>query len=177
MKKNLFAAIIVLAISGFFTIKVQAQQVPYKIDSVQAFLFYNSNKSASDTNVAGRLSGNIIDLKGGALWNTPIGAGYADGVSNQVLVVVKIRGNPEKAPERIIRLTASFRHKPFFQQSQQFSIFDNASGYYAAFLLYNTGCSEIKLKAEIIHSYVKSGKKIQKTESLQEKDMLFHCGE
>ena len=177
MRKKLFASIAILFISCFIKNHTAAQNGPYKIDSIQAFLFYNSNKSGSDSSVAGHFSENIIDREGVALWNTPIGGGYAEGISDQLLVVVKISGNPERAPERILKLTAGSKHQSFFQQSLPFSIMNNASGYYAAFLFYNSGCDEIKLKAEIIHSYTSGGKKIIKTESELVKELLFHCGE
>jgi hypothetical protein len=157
--------------------RLQAQNVPYKIDSLKAFLYYNSNKSLAGENVKGTFSENLIDNKGMALWNTVIGEGDAKGNSNQTFVVVQIKGNPGKYTARTIRLTTYQNNKQVFQQSQTFAILDDASGYCGSFLLYNTGCNEIKLKAEIINTPVVSGKKVQRVESSMQKIIHFSCGE
>lgn len=177
MKKNLFAAIAIIVTSCIFKNGIQAQNTPYKIDSVKAFLYYNTDKYGSGTSLTGTLSENIIDKEGVSLWNTPIGGGSAEGRSEQTMVVVQLKGNPATYTERTVRLTVYRQNRQVFQQSQEFSIMDDKSVYNAAFLLYNTGCEELKLKAEIIYTSIVNGKKIRKTESSVTKELLFRCGE
>jgi hypothetical protein len=177
MKKNLLAAVLITAMSCILKTGLLAQNVPYKIDSVKAFMFYNSGNAGSGINRAGTFSENILDKEGRSLWNTPIGGGIAEGPSEQTMVVVQVKGNPVHYTERVVRLTVYRQNRQVFQQSQEFSILDDRSEYRAAFLICNTGCDELKLKAEIIHIYSGNGKKIHKTESSVTKELLFHCGE
>lgn len=177
MKKNLLAAVLIIAMTCILKTGLLAQNVPYKIDSVKAFMFYNSGNSGSGINRAGTFSENILDKEGLSLWNTPIGGGNAGGRSEQTMVVIQVRGNPVQYTERLVRLTVYRQNRQVFQQSQEFSIMDEMSEYRAAFLVCNTGCDELKLKAEIIHIYTVNGKRVHKTESSVTKELLFHCGE
>jgi hypothetical protein len=177
MSRLLLKKCFFILLASLSVCRLGAQRPPYEIDSIKAFLYYNSNKSVSDTNVIGAFSENLIDNKEITLWNTPIGSGDAAGNSNQTFVVVQIKGNPEKYTERTVRLTAYQNNRQVFQQSQRFDILDDMVGYAAAFLLYNTGCDKIKLKAEILNISIVSGKKRSKTESSMIKSIPFACGE
>ena len=167
MKK--IVAIIGLAFSMTGMAFSQSQTVPYKISEITAFLYYNGNKNLKDENIAGTMSENIIDNETLALWNTIIGAGDAKGISNQTFVVVKIIGNPKEYISRNVRLTVMKDKKVFFKQTQEFAILDQNSKYYAAFLLYDTGCGEITLIAEISNNKI--------VESKLAKTIPFRCGE
>lgn len=177
MKNCLLIGFFFLASTASFISKLQAQSTPYRIDAIKAFLYYNSNKSLSDEKVQGTFSENLIDNTKISLWNTIIGEGDAKGNSNQTFVVVLLKGNPQQYTDRTIRLTTYQNNKQVFQQSQEFAILDGAPGYSASFLLYNTGCEEIKLKAEIIKVSIVAGKKVQKIESSMQKIIAFACGE
>jgi hypothetical protein len=147
----------------------QGKNVPYTIKSIKASLYYNSNKSMGTPNVAGTLSENLIDNDSMALWNTIIGEGSALGISNQTFVVVEISGNPKDYVAREIRLTALQGKKVVLKQSQSFAILDQNNRYYAAFLIYDTGCSPLTLTAEIMNKQV--------VESKLTKSVAFNCGE
>jgi hypothetical protein len=115
------------------------------------------------------MSENLIDNESFILWNTVIGEGNAAEPSTQTLVIVEISGNPKEYTQRDVRLTVMNGSEVFFKQSVDFVILDENSKYYAAFLLYNTGCSELKLTAEILNKTLVESKLI--------KTIPFHCGE
>lgn len=147
----------------------QGKNVPYKIEHIKAFLYYNTNKSMGTPQVAGTLSENLIDNDSMMLWNTIIGEGSAQGISNQTFVVVEISGNPKDYVSRDIRLTALMGKKVALRQTQSFAILDQNNRYYAAFMVYDTGCSDLTLTAEILNKQV--------VESKLKKTIAFNCGE
>jgi len=152
------------------------QAKPYKIISIKAYLYYNA-ESLQDPGVRGTLSENLIDNGEFALWNTIIGEGSAKAASSQTFVVVELKGNPKEYVHRKVVLTATARGRQVFRQSQYFSILNDGKAYSAAFLLYDTGCEELKLKAEIIDEKTKGGKKQFIAESSLAKTIPFACGE
>lgn len=70
--------IIILTLITFAT-QTQAQA---KITAIQAKLFYNEKKSDNEKDVSGSFSPNILNGDF-ALWNVIIGAGDAEGYTNQ----------------------------------------------------------------------------------------------
>ena len=166
-----------LFLTLFFTGQAaNAQAKPYSIKTIKAFLYYNE-EGHDKPSVRGTLSENLIDNKEFALWNTIIGEGSAKAASNQTFVVVELTGNPKDLVERQVVLTVTAEGKQIFKQTQSFSIADEGKNYSAAFLLYNTGCQPLKLKAEIVHQTTRSGKKQSVTESSLVKSIPFACGE
>jgi len=166
MKHIILSAFIILFCSFTYG---QGKNVPYKIENIKARLYYNANKSLDPSNVAGTLSGNLIDNDSMALWNTIIGEGSAQGISNQTFVVVEIFGNPKDYVSRDIRLTVMNGKKVVLKQTQTFAILDQNDRYFAAFLIYDTGCGDLTLTAEILNKQV--------VESKLKKTIAFKCGE
>lgn len=165
-KQILLSAVIILCGALAFG---QGKNAPYKIERIKAFLYYNTNKSMDTPQVAGTLSENLIDNDSMMLWNTIIGEGSAQGMSNQTFVVVEISGNPKDYVSRDIRLTALLGKKVALRQSQSFAILDQNNRYYAAFMVYDTGCGKLTLTAEILNK--------QLVESKLKKTIAFNCGE
>lgn len=147
--------------------------VPYKIVNVNGYMYYNSNNDLGEKKVIGQLSDNIVDNKAISLWNTFIGAGDAEGVSNQTLIVVDVTGFPKDYTTRKIRLTATTDGGQIFKQTQKLAVLCRDGKYKAAFLLYETGGVPITLKAQIINN--DSGKEI--VESMMTKTIEFESGE
>ncbi len=168
MLKNL-AAIFLLVISLQLVGSAQLEEYPpYRITRIQAFLYYNQDNSLKRQHVAGTYSPNLIDNPEFSLWNTIIGAGDAAGNSDQTLVVVEIQGSPKDYVRRQLHFKALAGGKIILDRKIFFAILDNTDKYFAAFMLYGTGCQEIKLVATI------SGKM---EESRLEKSIVFECGE
>jgi hypothetical protein len=147
--------------------------VPYKIAAIKGYMYYNSNNDMAEKKVIGQLSDNIVDNKKIALWNTFIGEGSAEGVSNQTLIVVDVTGFPKDYTTRKIRLTATTDGGQIFKQTQELVVLSRDGKYKAAFLLYETGGVPVTLKAQIINE--DTGKEI--IESTMTKTIEFESGE
>jgi hypothetical protein len=156
----MFFALLPILIFTNSLLSAQSKSAPYYISKINAYLVYNQS---------GKMSENLIDNESFILWNTVIGEGNAAEPSTQTLVIVEISGNPKEYTQRDVRLTVMNGSEVFFKQSVDFVILDENSKYYAAFLLYNTGCSELKLTAEILNKTLVESKLI--------KTIPFHCGE
>lgn len=156
----------VLAICNYTHLQAQVSAVPYKISKISAHLFYNDGAG-----VRGSLSENIIDNSGFSLWNTIIGEGSAKGSSTQTLVVVHIAANSNASPDRkvVLTVTSASSSKVIFKKAIDFSIYSKGVKSFA-FLLNDTGCDALLLKAEIVNSN-------QKTEAAMSKKIAFECGE
>lgn len=149
---------------GFFNIQIYADDIeqPYEIVSIKAYLYYEQTNSFS------------IDIFSEPdismwLWNTIIGEGFAESPSTSTMVVVEISGSPEAYnPERKIELIAYKGETVIFTRQAPTSILSEAGKYFQAFWLYDTGCEEIKLVAQIIG---------QSQVSVVEKIIPFCCGE
>jgi hypothetical protein len=159
-----------------FPVLLSAQVRPYQIKAIKAHLFYNG-ESRQDSSVRGTLSEDLVDNGAFALWNTIIGEGSAKAESNQTLVVVEITGNPKEFLSRNVVLTVRTNGKQIFRQAQAFSILDDRRNYSAAFLLYDTGCQPLTLKAEIVNEKILAKKKVSTVESSLTKTVPFACGE
>ncbi len=144
-----------------------------KITSIQAKLFYNQ-KSDMDTSPGDKVSGtfskqDIINDKGFALWNTITGAGDAEGPSNQTIIIVAIKSLNLSNKNQILRLTVSMDKKVIQSETRAFSAIGNKVDYKLLFLVNNTGCGKLTLKADLINSV--------KTISTMTRFIDFECGE
>ena len=139
-----------------------------KVTAIRAKLFYNENKEFATKDVSGSFSPNIIDNGEFALWNTIIGEGSAEGASNQTIVIVEISAKGMSNKSQIIKLTTTIDKKTQSQQ-QTFSCIDCTKPYKVLFILNNTGCDPIKLKAELLNN--------NKVVSTLTKNIDFQCGE
>ena len=172
MRQKLFA---VLLFQLFFS-AAYAQKKPYHISAIKAYLYYNT-EGRQDVKIRGTLSENLIDNKDFALWNTIIGEGSAKAASNQTFVVIELAGNPVEYVERRVVLTVTADGKQIFKQAQSFAILNEAKMYSAAFLLYDTGCVPLKLKAEVVEEKTINKKKQLFVEGSLVKTIPFACGE
>jgi hypothetical protein len=167
MKKTLFSVLLLLSTAVCISAQQTKSSVPYSIDSIQAYLYYEST---------GTFSKEITEDF--TLWNTIIGEGSAEHPSNSTLVKVKLsRKFKEGSFNRKIRLTASIEGKVLLKQTLDFSLYDENYCYYAGFWLYDTGCGQLKLSAEIIEEKTIQGKPSQKLEAKRDKIIPFNCGE
>jgi hypothetical protein len=143
---------------------------PYKIDSISIRLFMNTNRKDNKRDVAGAFSYNLADSEG--FWNRDVGERNAgddsEGESDETLVIVEISGNPPGFIQRKLQVEAFADGKRIFKSTRPFSIIDKFHQYYAAFLLYDTGCEKTTIIAKILG---------RTTESQMKKTIDFRCGE
>jgi hypothetical protein len=167
MKKPLLTIILIVfaAITNFA--QQNKSHVPYAIDSIKAFLYYETQ---------GTFSKEITNDF--TLWNTVIGEGSAEYLSNSTFVKVKItRMFKEGEFNRKIRFTATLDGKVVLKQLSDFYLHDDRYTWYAGFWIYDTGCGQLKLTAEIIEEKTVQGKVSQKIEAKRERTIPFNCGE
>ena len=134
---------------------------PYKITAIKAMLFYDGK---------GTFSRDVLAKSDFTFWNTVIGEGDAEGLSNSTLVLVEISGNPspnEASPPRKIEFTATASGKVVLKRASDIGLFTDGK-FYAGFWLYDTGCQPIKISARIIG---------QTQPSSMSKTIPFKCGE
>jgi len=161
MKKQILIFLLLIIISNSY-----AQT---KITAIEAKLFYNEQKQRIDNvpekdTISGTFSENVID-------NTIIGEGSAAAYSTQAIVIVTVSQTNSGQKKHTLRLTAIANKKVILKQESEVSILNPLlmSASKMIFLLNDTGCQEISLKAEI----VESGKMISK----MIKKIGFACGE
>ncbi|RZJ48699.1 MAG: hypothetical protein EOO44_20200 [Flavobacterium sp.] len=170
MKKQILIFLLLIIISNSY-----AQT---KITAIEAKLFYNQQKQRIDNvpekdTISGTFSENVIDNPNFELWNTIIGEGSAAGYSSQSIVIISLASNGKIKQKQMLRLTATAKNKIILKQEREICFIADLSTEKAVskmiFLLNDTGCEEISLKAEI----VESGKMISK----MIKKIGFACGE
>jgi len=168
MKKQILIFLLLIIISNSY-----AQT---KITAIEAKLFYNEQKQRIDNvpekdTISGTFSENVIDNPNFELWNTIIGEGSAAAYSTQAIVIVTVSQTNSGQKKHTLRLTAIANKKVILKQESEVSILNPLlmSASKMIFLLNDTGCQEISLKAEI----VESGKMISK----MIKKIGFACGE
>lgn len=125
-------------------------------------------KTGNPKDVSGNFSPNVIDNQEFALWNTIIGEGSAEGYSNQTIVIVEISAKGMSNKDQTLKLTAKSGKKTLTQQ-QNFSCVDCAKPYKVLFILNETGCEKVSLKAELLNN--------NKVVSTLNKSIDFECGE
>jgi hypothetical protein len=143
-----------------------------RISSIEARLFYNQ-KSDQDNSPVDKVSGTFSkqDISTGkvALWNTIIGAGDAEGPSNQTIVIVGVKSKKYSNKPQTLRFTASLGKKIICQESQNFDVIGGNVNYKLLFLLNGTGCGKVIIKTDLI---IKG-----KIVSTLSKSIDFECGE
>ncbi len=168
MKKFILITFIILG----FICSSNAQTTIYpKIQTIKGFLYYNTTNEGM--NSTGTISENIIDNSNFALWNTIIGEGSAKGSSKNTLIKITVKNESKQGSSSCyIRLIVTNENNEIiFSQIQGVSYLSSKEIYSAPFLLYDTGCELIKLKAELLDE--------TKTKVLStiEKKIDFQCGE
>lgn len=121
-----------------------------KIQNIKAYLYYNQNSRGNSA--GGTLSENVIVNKDFAFWNVIIAEGSAVSPTSNTMIIVEIASDSAATyVNGSIRLTAKNSDgKSVFSQQQSFYILDGAVTYFAPFLMYETGCEEMELLAELI---------------------------
>lgn len=152
------------------TLYAQPSKLPI-IENIKGYLFYNQNKYSEKS--AGTFSENIIDNPDFYLWNTMIGEGSAKGRSNSTLIVVEMTNSlKDEYNSGYVRLTVTNEsNKLLLSRTQDFNLYSGRNEFSAAFMIYDTGCEHVKIKAELLDS---SKKKVL---SVMKKVIEFNCGE
>jgi len=142
---------------------VEAQPQPtYKIVGVEAFLYYRN---------LGIFSENIIDNSEFSLWNVIIGEGSAKGYSKETLVKIIVEGSGEResiAGNPVLEVTISTAKSVILRKVINLGLFNSSRKNSYPILLYDTGCSELKITATLIGKG--GGSKMVKV-------IPFNCGE
>ena len=135
---------------------------PYKVTRIQAKLFYYDK---------GTFSRDVLAKPAFTFWNTIIGEGDAEGPSDSTLVLVEVSGKvaeTEVSPTRKVELTALAGEKVILKRTVDVGMFNEQNKFLAAFWLYDTGCTPVKLNARIIG---------QSQPASMTKIIPFACGE
>ena len=162
--------ILLLALNLLVSLSYSQNSV-YKISSIKAYLFYNTQNSASGKNITEIISKNIIDNPSFSLWNTIIGEGSAKGSSSQTLVSVRIKEENDTPQERLLKIICKSAGKIILTKIHNLSNYSENKYYTYAVLLDDIGCEKIQITAEIINE------KSNKIESKMIKTIDFACGE
>jgi len=158
----------ILAAILLFTTSIYGQQNQLKIRNIKAYLFYNQDKIEK---VGGTWSENVIDNNDVVLFNAIIGEGTLKGPARNTLLVVEVVDTVDVAGGANVRVTVyDKKNKLVFSQEQSASLNGRSNVYHAPFLLYDTGCEILKIKAELLD-------REKKPYSSLEKSVDYHCGE
>ena len=165
MKNYLLLLILLFPVSGF------SQNGKSTISGIEARLFYNQSPNARGADVAGTFSDNIIDNPNAtsALYNVIIGEGFACGYTGQTAVTVIVKSTEMSNIAQSIRLLVTSSGKMLSEQTVNFSCIGSPAESKILFVLNDTGCQELTLKAELIVS--------EKAVSTLKKTIPFSCGE
>jgi hypothetical protein len=155
----------------FFTFFVSGQT---KISGIQAKLFYNEkNDNFEHDDFSGTFSDNVIDNNEIGLNNVIIGEGGGiGGTTRQTIVIIEITSIKQTTTtNNILKFTATAGKRVLLQNTQTFDFLsdDAIKKYKLLFLLNDTGCEKIYLKAEIL--------KNNKSISTMIKTIDFECAD
>jgi hypothetical protein len=139
-----------------------AEPVPAAISQVEVKLFYANS---------GRFSSNLATKKDLALWNVVIGEGSGvDGPSENTLLLVTVIGTPKgDSPGLQLKVTAKTERAKLLDRTCDVGIFNTNGNWYAPFLLYDTGCEPVEVRAQLTDGK-ESGPPVTFT-------IPFQCGE
>ena len=169
--KNMKALNKILTLLILFSTMLMVAQT--KISSIQAKLFYNEkNDNFENEDFSGTFSENVIDNDGIGLNNVIIGEGGGiGGITSQTIVIIEITSIKQTTSNHILKFTATAGKRVLLQKTQPFDFLsdDAIKKHKLLFLLNDTGCEKISLKAEIL--------KNNKSVSTMIKTIDFECGE
>jgi hypothetical protein len=137
---------------------VAAQRVvpPFRIEALKAMLFYAET---------GTFSADLFGPSAPKLQNVSTGVGQATAT----LIVVEIAGAPDRySPNRKVSLTATAGNRSLLTKTLPLGRPSDDGKFYAAFWLYETGCTPVILKTRIIG---------QTQDSALQKMLDFKCGD
>src|SRR5262249_960894 len=110
----------------------------FRIKALKAMLFYAES---------GTFSADLFGPSAPKLQNVPTGGGQA----TRTLIVVEMTGPPDSyAPNRRVSLTATAGNRSLLTKALPLGRPGDDGKYYAAFWLYDTGCTPIVLKIRIV---------------------------
>jgi len=151
-----------LLVHGGPVVRQHEDPPPYQITALRAYLYFNQKDS---------LSPNLIDNPSvGDLFNTDIGAGWARSPSDEVVMTVEIAGKPGSyASGRKVVLKVTKKDGTILvNRGPDIGLIGDNGKYFKTFLLYQTGCDPVHIRAELLG---------QPIPSVVEKDIPFFCGE
>jgi hypothetical protein len=129
---------------------------PFRIEALKAMLFYAES---------GTFSADLFGPSAPKLQNVSTGVGQATAT----LIVVEIAGPPNRySPNRKVSLTATAGNRSLLTRTLPLGRPSDDGKFYAAFWLYDTGCTPISLKARILG---------QTQDSALQKTLDFRCGD
>ena len=148
----------------------------YRVASMRVFLFHETTGSIDTSDL-------VVPRDRGELFNTNIGGGLAHGSpSGAVLVFVQLTGpfhvdetghlSPPFALDttRSLRLEAQIDGRKILERAVRLrSLFSEEHQVWVPFLLYGTGCGELKLTATIMRAC--------EPEAALDHSIFFRCGE
>lgn len=119
-----------------------AQRAQAAITEVQAKLFYANS---------GRFSSNLYEKKDLVLHNVIIGEGSGvEGPSENTLLVLTVTGSPKSSVEGLeLHVTAKTVSRTLLDRKCEVGIFNTNGNWYAPFMLYDTGCEPVEIKATL----------------------------
>jgi hypothetical protein len=134
-----------LLLSGEHAVSAETAAPSYAITNIKAYLYLN-HKDA--------LSRDISDEPKGSLWNTIIGAGVAGSPSESTVVVVEISGEPGRylSGRKLEVVVTEIGKKVVTKLKRQSPIggLSREGKFYAAFLVYETGCLPLEISAQLL---------------------------
>lgn len=150
------ALIALLALMPAAAVAGQRPAPPFRITALKAMLFYGQT---------GTFSPDLFGPATPILQNVPTGAGQATAT----LVVVEVTGRPDAyAPARKLVFTATAARRPLLTKTLAIGRPSEDGKFYVAFWLYDTGCTPVVLKAQIVG---------QAQDSALQKTLNFKCGD
>lgn len=161
MNRSLIPALIVLAMTTTAFAQSPGAAPQYAITGLEAKLFYANS---------GRFSANVLGDPKFVFWNTVIGAGSADGPSDNTLLVVTV-GGPAKGygDDLALHVRATADTMTLVDRVTPVGEFNTNGNWYGAYWLYDTGCVPVKIEAWLTLG--------DETGPVIAKAIPFRCGE
>jgi hypothetical protein len=148
------------------TANSNSQSPSFKINAIKAMLFFEQTAAFSK---------DVLADPDFAFWNTIIGGGSAGSPSSSTLVLVEVAGKPGSyQTRRKIEFIATYKpngrnlREITIKRATEINILSEDGKFYAAFWLYETGCSPVRLSARIVG---------QAEPYMTKKTINFECGE
>ena len=175
MKPGLLGALPILAL--LLSPPLAAQDTTaYRVASMRVFLFHETTGTIDTIDL-------VVPRDRGELFNTNIGGGLAHGSpSGAVVIFVQLTGpfhvdetGHRSAPfaldtTRSLRLNAQIDGRTVLERAVRLrSLFSEEHQVWVPFLLYGTGCGELKLTATIMRA--------RQSEAALDHSIFFRCGE
>jgi hypothetical protein len=122
--------------------RAQSHATKFGVAEIQARLFYSNS---------GRLSANVIANSKITLWNVVAGEGAGlEGPSDRTLLTVRIAGPAKASAEGLqLHVVALADADTLLDDVTEMGDMNSAGNWYAGYWLYDTGCTPVKVLAEL----------------------------